>query len=154
MSAIHISRIIGIGNLLMGDDGLGVVAIEELRRRKIPPTIELIDGGCGGVTLLQILAECGRAIIIDAADFGKKPGAILRYPAEKIINSQQSTTQASLHQTGLAEVLILAKKLGQLPDLTLFLVQPQIIERSLELSKPVQEALPHLLDMLIGELAA
>lgn len=147
------SRVIGIGNLLMGDDGLGVVAIEKLRGQNLPSGIELIDGGCGGVTLLQILTECGRAIIIDAADFGKAPGSILRLPAEKIIGFENSSEQVSLHQTGLAEVLTLAQKLDQLPEVTLFLVQPQSVARCLELSIPVQKALPRLLAMVRKELA-
>lgn len=146
------SRVIGIGNLLMGDDGLGVVAVEQLRQQQIPSGIELIDGGCGGVTLLQLLAECDRALLIDAADLGKAPGSILRISAEEIIGLQNSAGQVSLHQTGLAEVLTLAKTLDQLPELTLFLVQPQNVERGLELSIPVQKVLPRLLEMVRKEL--
>ena len=152
MPKTQVSRIIGIGNLLMRDDGLGVVAIQQLRQQKLFPGVELIDGGCGGITLLQLLTECERAIIIDAADFKKKPGTILRFAAEQLIESLQSTTQTSLHQTGLAEVLMLAKKLDQLPELTLLLVQPQNVQRGLELSRPIQEALPRLCEILKEEL--
>ena len=146
------SSIIGVGNLLMGDDGLGIVALEQLRRQQLPPGIELIDAGCGGLTLLQLLADCERALLIDAADFGRPAGCILRLPAENIADIQGGTGQASLHQTGLAEVLGLAVKLGQLPELTLFLVQPQCVAPGLELSLPVRQALPRLLEMLQQEL--
>ena len=147
-----VSRVIGIGNLLMGDDGLGIVAVDQLGQQSIPAGIELVDGGCGGVTLLQLLADCNQVLIIDAADFGKAPGSILRLPAESIIDIQTSSAQASLHQTGLAEVLALAEKLNQLPELTLFLIQPQTVERGLELSPPVRAAMPRLLEMLKTEL--
>lgn len=145
-------RVIGIGNLLMGDDGLGVVAIEQLGRRHLPANIELIDGGCGGITLLQLISECDQAIIIDAADFGEKPGAILQLCADEINELQELPAQASLHQTGLAEVLSLAKKLEKLPPLKLFLVQPERVERGLGLTETIEQVLPQLLDMLIKEL--
>lgn len=135
----------------MGDDGLGISVIEQLCQQQIPSGIDLIDGGCGGITLLQLLEECDRALIIDAADFGQEPGAIQRLPADEVIGLHDETTQVSLHQTGLAEVLKLASELNQMPELTLFLVQPLSIERRIGLSQPVQKALPRLIAILQDE---
>lgn len=148
------SRIIGIGNPLMGDDGLGIEAIERLRRLPLPPDIELVDGGCGGLTLLQLLEECERALIIDAADFGQSPGDIRRLTADEVIAWHSNTTRLSLHQSGFAEVLDCARKLGQLPETALLLMQPQNLARGLGLSPPVLAALPRLLEMTAREVAA
>lgn len=153
MNSLKRNRIIGVGNLLMGDDGLGIVAIEELRKLKLSPEIDLIDGGCGGLTLLQLLAECDRALLIDAADFGRISGSILRLGNDEITVMQKTSGQVSLHQTGLAEVLTLAEKLDQLPELILYLVQPQSLERGMGLSIPLQEAMPRLLNMVSREVS-
>lgn len=146
-------KVIGVGNPLMGDDGLGIVAVEQLRGQ-LPEDVELIDGGCGGITLLELLVGCDSALIIDAADFGGQAGDIIKLSARQVISSQKCGSQVSLHQTGLADVLQLARQLDQLPETTLFLVQPLKVERGIGLSQPVQETLPRLLDQIAADLAS
>ena len=137
-------RIIGIGNPLMGDDGIGIAAIEQLQQEQLPPNVELIDGGCGGLNLLPLLAECQQALIIDAADFGAPPGTI------KILNNADldqippQPNRLSSHQPGLAEILFFSKKLRQLPKLNLIFMQAISVGSSSALSPQVMVYLPNL----------
>ena len=150
---VHI-RIIGIGNPLMGDDGLGCAAIELLQQQNLPPHIELLDGGCGGLSLLPLLTECRQAIIIDAADFGAAPGSNRILTDAELEQIPPQTCRLSSHQPGLAEVLLLGKNLGQLPKLTLVLMQIQICAPQYGLSAPVQASLPGLIQTVLRTVQA
>ena len=71
--------VIGLGNPLMGDDGLGLVVLEELRTAyALPPEIELVDGGTWGMNLLPVIEDADELILIDAIDVGEAPGAFVR----------------------------------------------------------------------------
>jgi len=147
-----VTRIIGIGNRLMGDDGVGITAIEMLGKENLPVSVELIDGGCGGVTLLQLLEGCRRAVIIDAADFSAQPGtvSILRNPNPSQWPQEQPARLS--HQQGLQEVLLLAGKLDRLPQVSLILVQVETCQPRLQLSAPVTAALPELVQIILQEI--
>jgi hydrogenase maturation protease len=139
-------RIIGIGNPLMGDDGLGIAAIAHLQQKPLPPGIELIDGGCGGLSLLALLAECRQAIIIDAADFGATPGSIKILTAADLDQLPPQTFRPTGHQHGLAEVLHLLIKLEQLPRLSLIFMQVENCQLRGGLTARVNAAIPNLLE--------
>lgn len=136
------SRIIGIGNPLHGDDGIGIVAIEQLRQTDLPPGTELLDGGCAGLNLLPYLTGCQRLLIIDAADFSAPPGTIrLLSPAQ--LEAAAPVTGETL--PGLAEILTIARGASKLPPLFLLLVQVAHCRPQPGLSTPVANALPALL---------
>lgn len=136
--------LIGVGNKLMGDEGVGIHAIEWLRTQKVPEKYELLDGGTGGMTLLHILEEYAKAIIIDAADFGGKPGEIRKVKLEDV-NLGEDASQISLHGISFAGILQFAKTLDKkIAEITLILVQPKIIGPSLELSDECKKAIPKI----------
>ncbi len=138
-------RIIGIGNPLMGDDGLGIAVIEQLQQHQLPPCVELIDGGCGGLSLVPLLTECRLAIIIDAADFGANPGSIKTLTTADLSQIPAQIFRPSSHQPGLADVLQLLKKLNELPQLTMFFMQVANCRQGYGLSGQVRAALPDLI---------
>jgi hydrogenase maturation protease len=70
--------ILGLGNVLMGDEGIGVYVVRELEKRPLPANVECLDGGTGGFTLLEPLQEAGRIILIDAANDGNPEGTVTR----------------------------------------------------------------------------
>ncbi len=150
--AAAVTKVIGVGNPLMGDDGVGITAIELLQKGKLPTEVELIDGGCGGLVLLQLLEDCPRALIIDAADFAAEPGniRILRNPDLSQLSQNQQLQL--IHQPGLLEIFILADKLQRLPLLTLVLVQVESCEPKLQLSTKVEAALPELVRTVLNEI--
>lgn len=154
--------IIGVGNKLMGDEGVGAHAVEYLRG--LPPlsspltkggmnnAIDLLDGGTGGMALFHMLEGYDRAIIIDAADFGAAPGGVKAFELSDI-NLAPDPAQVSLHGTSLAGILALAEKLGQkMPKITILAVQPHTISPSMELSPVCRAALPEIANKIISVL--
>lgn len=144
-------RIIGVGNPLMADDGLGIVAAERLAAMDWSAGVEVLDGGTGGLTLLDLFAGARAVILLDAVAMGAAPGTLRRFTAAELSELPAETPGLSLHGGGLAEVLALARELGELPLLLLFGVQPATIELQLGLSPVVTAALPELLAAVVTE---
>jgi hydrogenase maturation protease len=144
--------VIGLGNPLRGDDGVGPRLVEELTRRGLPEGVTALDGGTGGLALLHVLEGWQRAVIVDAADVGREPGQFVRFTPEQA-RLVQAADHVSLHQAGLSETLSLANALGQtLPDLVIFGVQPAKIGWGEGLSQSVEAALPALTDAILVEI--
>ncbi|PLX94811.1 MAG: hydrogenase [Desulfuromonas sp.] len=147
-------RIIGIGNPLMGDDGLGITAIERLRAVDLPQAVELIDGGTGGLTLLHLMEGATKVIFIDAVVMQLPPGSIRRID-DLLPRLTAAPEQLSLHETGLAAALALGESLEMLPpQLVLFGVEPQEVAPSLELTPAVSSILPELVEQVRREVAS
>ncbi len=137
--------VIGIGNLLRGDDGIGPRVIAELADRPLPENVELIDLGTGGLNLLLILEEMwDRVLIIDAAEIGEAPGTFRIFTADEV-HLAQADTSVSLHNAGLADTLAMAKALERtLPPLLILGVQPAQLAWREGLSPEVEATLPVL----------
>jgi hydrogenase maturation protease len=146
--------VIGLGNPIMGDDGLGLAALERLRTEyAIPPEIELVDGGTWGMNLLPTIEEAGRVILIDAIDTGAAPGTPLRLERERL--PRYLATKISPHQVDLRDVLALAELRGTLPADTIALgLQPASVEMRHSLSAVVRSRVDDLVGLVVQELAA
>ncbi len=143
--------VIGVGNLLLGDDGVGIHAVNELKKESFTSLCKLIDGGTAGIDLLYWLADAGYAIIADCMDAGAAPGTIFRLPAEELdLNS--SGQMISIHDINLIEVLCIAKMLGKLPPTVIYGVQPENISFNASLSPAVQKSLPRLVQLIKQEI--
>jgi len=147
-------RIIGVGNPLMADDGLGIVAAERLAALDWPPGVEVLDGGTGGLTLLDLLAGARAVILLDAVAMGAAPGTLRRFTAEDLSDLPAESPGLSLHGSGLSEVLALARELGSLPPLLLFGVEPSRVEVRIGLSPPVAAAMDELLVAVLAAVAS
>ena len=155
MSATAKERILvlGVGNLLMGDEGVGIHAIRELMERTLPPHVDIIDGGTAGLDLLHVMEGYQKVLIIDAVDVGEEPGAILRFSSQDVA-SQDGDFPMSLHQTEVLKVLEFAAYVGQeLPPIVIFGVQPETMEWSLELSPRLQAQLVSLVAAVEEEIS-
>ncbi|BCR06567.1 hypothetical protein DESUT3_36360 [Desulfuromonas versatilis] len=147
------TRLIGVGNPLMGDDGIGIAAAERLAAMVLPEGVEVIDGGTGGLTLLTLMDGADRVVLVDAVEMGKVPGSLVRFTPEEVVAADAGGGGLSLHETGLAQVLALGRELGCLPEkIVIFGVQPESVSRQLGLSPPVAAALEPLLAQLLREL--
>lgn len=144
--------ILGIGNLVMGDDGVGVRAVQRLATGySFPPGVRLLDGGTLGLDLLPFLEGLDRLLIIDAVETGGPPGTIARLTGEMIPGAFE--TRLSPHQMGLRDLLAVSDLLGNRPPaMTLLGVQPETIEPGTDLSPPVESALDTLVEMALREL--
>ncbi len=121
--------ILALGNPLRGDDGVGQAVLEVLQQRALGPQVELVDSGTAGLESVLLLKGRLRVIIIDAADFGAKPGTVRRLDLTAKDLESRPVNSESLHAAGLLEALVLATALGVLPaQVTLFGVQPRILD--------------------------
>lgn len=134
--------VLGLGNLLMGDEGFGIHAVRYMQEKwdaRFP--VEWIDGGVLGLNLLPLVEECSHLLILDAIDAGKQGGSVLELRQEEI--QLYHGAKMSEHQVGFQEVLALAKFRGNFPDyLHLVGVQPVSLATSTSLSDSVAAALP------------
>jgi len=141
--------VLGLGNLLNRDEGLGVQALKLLDARLgQQEEFELLDGGVLGLNLLMIVEDCSHLLILDAVDAGKSAGMVVELQKEQI--PLYSGVKLSQHQVTFQEVLGLAKLRGFLPEhLHLIGIQPEIISVGLELSRVVEQALPEVVSRSI-----
>jgi hydrogenase maturation protease len=144
--------VIGIGNVIHSDDGLGVHAVRRLRHRTLgADDIQLIEGGTAGLMLLPHLAAARRAIIIDAIAFGAPAGTLLRLEPSLSVFA----TGITPHEIGLADLLDAMRLTGACPDqLLLHGAQPGDTTLGTELTPPVAAALDELVDAIETDLAA
>jgi len=145
------TAVMGIGNILMQDEGIGVHIVRELEKYDFNPHITLIDGGNMGMDLLPFFDEYNKMIIVDAVDFEKEPGFIDTIENDDIL--ALFTTKMSLHHLGLKDVLSYAKLLDQTPDdLCLIGIQPEEVEMEMQLSETIQSRFNKLLNLSLLKL--
>jgi len=132
--------IIGVGNLLMSDEGVGIHAIQYLEQFGWPENVELIDAGVPGASLLHIIEDRKLSIIIDCGDFGGQPGEILVVDPKKL--NKPSEEMVSLHGMSLLGTLALAEQTGiSIKEVRLICIQPKQVDMGDQLSEPLQSAL-------------
>ena len=145
--------VLGIGNLLMTDDGVGVRLVQQLAADyRFPDGVTLLDGGTLGLDLLPQLEGVERLLVVDAVETGEAAGTVVRLSGEEI--PLALATKVSPHQMGLKDLLTVADLQGHAPpEMVLWGVQPESVEMELELSAPVAAALPDLQERVLQELA-
>jgi hydrogenase maturation protease len=145
--------VLGIGNILLRDEGVGVRVIEAMRHLPLPEGIELLDGGTSGADLVDAVADRTKVIVIDAVRTDRKPGTILRFSADDLVREAEGTL--SLHEFGLLETLTAARLLACAPkQVVIFGIQPKEIGTGLELSAEVAEVLPEVIELVLAEAQA
>ncbi len=116
--------VLGIGNVLMRDDGVGVHLLEAVRQaRPWPAEVEFVDGGAGGLNLLGVIEQATRLVVFDAADLGAPAGSHRVLAAEQLVDS--SAKRISLHDMPFAQTLDLCRRFLSGPqDLVILAIQP------------------------------
>mgnify|MGYP001151813227 CR=1 FL=1 len=144
--------VLGLGNIIMRDEGLGVRACERLTQRyRLPDVVTVLDGGTLGLDLLPYLEGVTDLLILDALNAGHPPGTIVRLENDQI--PQTLALKMSMHQVGLQELLAVTSLRGQtLPHMVLLGMEPLLIEPGLDLSEPVQANLDALVESVVAEL--
>jgi hydrogenase maturation protease len=143
--------VLGLGNLVHADDGVGVHAIERLRGDpRIPADVTLMDGGTQGLALLPHISGYDRLLAIDAVDVGEKPGTIVRLEGAAL---DKLPGKPSVHQLAFADLMIAMRLLGEQPKEVVVLgVQPQSTDWSADLTERVRSALDGLIELIIRQL--
>jgi len=146
--------VIGLGNPLMRDDGIGLAALERLRTEwQIPDDIELVDGGTWGMYLLPLLEHAAEVILLDAIRTGAAPGTVVELRREEL--PLGLSHKLSPHQIDLREILaILALRDAMPEDLVAVGIEPALVEMGTELSESVLASLPVMMDRVAAQLEA
>ncbi|MEW6261873.1 MAG: HyaD/HybD family hydrogenase maturation endopeptidase [Thermodesulfobacteriota bacterium] len=146
--------VLGIGNILMSDDGVGVRVAQELDKTwDFPAEVEIVDGGVLGLSLLSVLESAGRLIVVDAVRLGGRPGDLYRLPWEEL--KARTRYKDSLHQIDFVETMAVLPLIGTPPPTIIIGVEPADVETfSLNLSPVVAGRLPDLCRMVLEELKA
>ncbi len=144
--------VLGIGNLIMSDDGIGVRAVQLMEERyRLPPGVTLLDGGTLGLDLLPKLEGVDRLLVVDAIETGSEPGTITRLSGDDVPFALE--TKVSPHQMGLKDLLAVASLQGYLPgELVLLGMQPERIDMGTDLSPAVAQGLEPLVHTIVKEL--
>jgi hydrogenase maturation protease len=144
--------VIGVGNLLMKDEGIGIHAVKSLQEIHLPPDVKLIDGGTSP-DLIAYTRAGDKMIIIDAARAGGAPGTIYRFKPEDLAAGKGSLTSA--HEMGVAENLNLMALTGNKPvDVIIIGIEPAEIDWGMELSATLKQKLPAIVKAVLKEISA
>jgi hydrogenase maturation protease len=146
--------VLGLGNILLGDDGLGPVAVHRLiRSYDMPEGVLVLDGGTLGLSLLPHLEDARRALLVDAIRAEGPPGTLVRLEGDEV--APAVAARLSPHQVGVADLLDGARWRDRYPKpLILLGVVPASLELRVGLSPRVEAALPGLIERIVAEAAA
>lgn len=144
--------ILGLGNVLFSDEGVGVHAAAELNMRfTFTPAVDIIDGGTLGLDLLPFFQDRDRVLIIDAVDFGKPGGHIGIINGDAIPAVLHS--KLSVHHIGLSDLLFATLLTREHPpDVCLVGIQPESVQVSLELTSEIRYSLETVLGLVVEKL--
>ena len=144
--------VLGIGNLVMSDDAVGVIVAQRLQQDyRFPDNVEIMDGGTLGLDLLPKLENITNLIVIDAVETGQKTGTCVRLCGEELPIALE--TKVSPHQMGLKDLLAVSALMGHSPkEMVLIGVQPGSIEMDVGLTGEVEAKLEILVSNVLTEL--
>lgn len=144
--------VLGLGNILLQDEGLGVRTLERLTAAfHFPEEVQAVDGGVMGLDLLPYLENITALLIIDAVQTGQPAGTLVRFEGDEI--RAVLSLKMSMHQVGLQELLAVSRFQGILPPrVVLWGMEPASLEPGLELSPEIAGRLDDLVAAVIQEL--
>jgi len=142
--------IIGIGNILLQDDGVGVHVIKELENEKLPSTIELVDGGTSTLDMLGFFLDYKKVIVVDCLRAGLKPGTIYKIRPEDIKDYQKENL--SIHDVQILDVVRMANMMDKYPEVVIFGIEPEKISLDLEMTEIMVSKIPEIVSNIKKEL--
>jgi hydrogenase maturation protease len=143
--------VLGLGNVLLGDDGLGAAAIACIERDyRAPPGVRIEDGGTLGLSLLGLIADSNRLILVDAVRADAPPGTLVRLDGADVADAVWN--RLSPHQVGVADLLEAARLIDCYPfAVTLLGLVPEVIDLAVVRSNAVDNGLSELVAAIVGE---
>jgi hydrogenase maturation protease len=146
--------VLGLGNILLGDEGVGVRVVEQLRERyNFAAEVRVMDGGTLGLDLLPYVQDTSRLLVVDAVQANEPPGTLVRLASGEIPIFLDAC-KVSAHQEGLQDLLAVAALKGYLPrDVVFWGVQIDALRVGLALSPVVAQQVDLLVGNVVGELA-
>ena len=145
--------VLGVGNILLSDEGIGVHTINELQKRKneFPSNVEFIEGGTDGFGLLNIISEADNIVVIDSLKGGGKPGSLYKFNVKEV-NTCPDIFKTSIHQVGILEIINLSGLIGKAPEAVIIGVEPKSINSGMELSEEIAAKIPRIIELVSKEI--
>lgn len=146
-------KVLGIGNILVGDDGFGPRVLEELQKREIPENVELIDAGVGGMAILSWIEDADKMIIIDSVQTGNEPiGTVYRFTDKEMPPSDMF--MLSLHDLNLVDTINIGRVVQKMPEeIIIYGVEVvRLTEFTKEMSPEVEAAVKEVADLVVEEI--
>ncbi len=144
--------VLGVGNLLLRDEGVGIHVVKALADHEFPPDVEVIDGATAGCDLLPLISGAERVVIVDALQGGEPPGAVYRLTPQDFEQPALGST-ISLHDIGIMDVLRMLELMEEhLPSVVIIGIEPGKIEVGLDLTPEVAASLPFVLELVKTEI--
>ena len=142
--------VLGVGNLLLKDEGVGVHLIKKLKEMEISERVELVDGGTSLLDFIPQAEDVSKLIIVDAIKLGGKPGTTYKICVDdSLLRGGKEIT--SLHQLGVVETLAIAQKMGKLPHTVIIGIEPKDIGYGLELSPEIEREMGKIVNLILNE---
>jgi hydrogenase maturation protease len=142
--------VIGVGNLLLKDEGIGIHAVKALQEINLPHDVKIVDGGTAP-DIIAYTEASAKLIIVDAARAGGEPGTIYRFHPQDL--TEENGKIASVHELGVAQNLKLMSLMGNKPgEIVIIGVEPGEIDWGLELSAGLQNKLTEIVNTILGEI--
>lgn len=158
MSGPRHALVLGIGNILLRDEGVGVVVARRIEAAQaagnpsVPEGTSVVDGGTLGLDLLPMIGEADQVVIVDAVNLGRPPGTVTVLHNEAV--QAALSGHVSPHQIGVGDLVAAARFMGTMPSrLALIGIQPAEIAIGLELTEPVAAAVDIAVGLVLCELA-
>lgn len=142
--------ILGCGNLLLQDEGIGVHLIEYIRQKPLPADVELLDGGTAGFDLIDFIMHADKVVIVDAVKAGGRPGEIYCFGPDDFKTDPSPKT--SLHGVGLNDVFRIIQQIDSLPEIRIIGIEPQNVDFGTELSDRLKQLLPKISELVLKEI--
>ena len=142
--------ILGVGNLLLSDEGVGVHVANKFEEVDLPAGVEVIEGGTDGFRLINVITGADRLVVVDAVKGGGPPGSIYKFDIEDAPTFPDEY-KTSVHQIGILEVIHLSGLVGQTPETTIIGVEPKSLDMGMELSPEVQDKVPRIMELVLEE---
>ena len=143
--------VLGVGNILLSDEGVGVHVANKLMEINLPSGVEVVEGGTDGFGLINVVTGADRLIVVDAVKGGAPPGSIYRFDI-KDAPSYPDAYKTSFHQVGILEVVHLSELVGRTPETTIIGVEPKSVDTGMELSPEVHAKLPKIIELIFEEI--
>ena len=143
--------VLGVGNTILSDEGLGVHLTRRLQDCRFPPNVEIQDGGTLGLELLDYMDEVAKLIIVDCVKAGEEPGTIYRFEPDKV-DVIPKRYKISFHDLGIYDFLRIATVMETLPPTVIYGMEPQKIDWGEELTPPVEAKMQKLKELVIEEI--
>lgn len=145
--------VLGVGNILLQDDGVGVWAVQELEKEDWPDNVEFVDGGTATQDMFHILEGYDALLVLDVVHSKKEPGTITLFEEADLVQNEKQ--RLSLHDIDLLDSLDMADMLGKRPRMRVLGMEPlSYTEWLMEMTEPCQAAFPAFVDQARGLIRA